>query len=200
MKITQLKRIGAVIFCTLCAYVVTAQQIAFPGAEGAGRFTSGGRGTASVPTTVFEVTHLKDDKTVGSLRYALTQTATHRTIVFRVSGTIYLTSKLNIRGNTTIAGQTAPGAGICLADYPVVISGDNVILRYIRCRMGDKNQLKTSPANCGVPVAPFTPACMPLDGSGGANCRNLPDAGPSTVVRRIATQKCRQWDCRSHSI
>lgn len=167
MKITQLKRIGAVIFCTLCAYVVTAQQIAFPGAEGAGRFTSGGRGTASVPTTVFEVTHLKDDNTVGSLRYALTQTATHRTIVFRVSGTIYLTSKLNIRGNTTIAGQTAPGAGICLADYPVVISGDNVILRYIRCRMGDKNQLKTSPANCGVPVAPFTPACMPLDGSGG---------------------------------
>lgn len=153
----------------LCLSVINsqAQQIAFPGAEGAGRFTSGGRGTVAVPTTVFEVTHLNDDNSAGSLRYALTQTATHRTIVFRVSGTIHLTSKLNIRANTTIAGQTAPGDGICLADYPVVISGDNVILRYIRCRMGDKNQLKTSPAGCGIPVAPFTAACMPLDGSGG---------------------------------
>ena len=161
------KRIIAFFSLLLCASVMNAQQIAFPGAEGAGRFTSGGRGTVSVPTTVFEVTHLNDDNSVGSLRYALTQTATHRTIVFRISGTIHLTSKLNIRANTTIAGQTAPGDGICLADFPVVISGDNVILRYIRCRMGDKNQLKTSPANCGVPVAPFTAACMPLDGSGG---------------------------------
>jgi len=84
MKINELKRVATVIFCMLCASFVTAQQIAFPGAEGAGRFTSGGRGTASVPTTVFEVTHLKDDNTVGSLRYALTQTATYRTIVFRV--------------------------------------------------------------------------------------------------------------------
>ncbi|WP_144885375.1 pectinesterase family protein [Lacibacter cauensis] len=161
------KRIVAFLSLLFCGSVMHAQQIAFPGAEGAGRFTSGGRGTVSVPTTVFEVTHLNDDNSVGSLRYALTQTATHRTVVFRVSGTIHLTSKLNIRANTTIAGQTAPGDGICLADYPVVISGDNVILRYIRCRMGDKNQLKTSPANCGVPVAPFTAACMPLDGSGG---------------------------------
>lgn len=160
-------RVITVLLLCLSAFFVQAQQIAFPGAEGAGRFTSGGRGTVSVPTTVFEVTHLNDDNSVGSLRYALTQTATHRTIVFRVSGTIHLTSKLNIRANTTIAGQTAPGDGICLANYPVVISGDNVILRYIRCRMGDKNQLKTSPANCGVPVAPFTAACMPLDGSGG---------------------------------
>ena len=162
-----MKQIVPFIICILCNYNITAQQISFPGAEGAGRFTSGGRGTVSVPTTVFEVTHLNDDNSVGSLRYALTQSATHRTVVFRISGTIRLTSKLNIRSNTTIAGQTAPGDGICLADYPVVISGDNVILRYIRCRMGDKNQLKTSPVNCGVPVTPFTPACMPLDGSGG---------------------------------
>ncbi|QNA44251.1 pectinesterase family protein [Lacibacter sediminis] len=161
------KQIISFLALLLCTSVINAQQIAFPGAEGAGRFTSGGRGTVSVPTTVFEVTHLNDDNSVGSLRYALTQTATHRTIVFRVSGTIHLTSKLNIRANTTIAGQTAPGDGICLADFPVVISGDNVILRYVRCRMGDKNQLKTSPANCGVPVPPFTAACMPLDGSGG---------------------------------
>jgi pectin methylesterase-like acyl-CoA thioesterase len=130
------------LFAVTIAYT---QQIAFPGAEGAGRFTSGGRGTASQPTTVFEVTNLNDDNNPGSLRYAVrasVSTYPYRTIVFRVAGTIHLTSKLNIPGNTTIAGQTAPGGGICLADYPVVISGDNVIVRYIRIRMGDKNQNK----------------------------------------------------------
>jgi hypothetical protein len=122
-----------------------AQQIAFPGAEGAGKFTSGGRGTPSKPTTVFEVTNLTDVNSPGSLRYACAQsiaTYPYRTIVFRVSGTIHLASKLSVPANTTIAGQTAPGDGICLADWPVVISGDNVIVRYIRCRMGDKNQNK----------------------------------------------------------
>jgi pectin methylesterase-like acyl-CoA thioesterase len=144
-----------------------AQQIAFPGAEGAGRFTSGGRGTVPVPTTVFEVSNLNDDNNPGSLRYALSQPATHRTVVFRISGTIHLNSRLTIRANTTIAGQTAPGDGICIADYPTVISGDNVIVRYMRFRMGDKNQLITNPAGCGVPVAPFNASCMPVDGSGG---------------------------------
>lgn len=161
-------------FCFAFLFIATAQlsaqQIAFPGAEGAGKYTSGGRGTATTITTVFEVTNLTDVNTAGSLRYACSQSAStypYRTIVFKVSGTIHLNSKLNIPANTTIAGQTAPGDGICIADYPVVISGDNVIVRYIRCRLGDKNQLKTSPAGCGIPVAPFTSACMPLDGSGG---------------------------------
>ncbi len=127
------------------ALLLQAQTIAFPGAEGAGRFTTGGRGTPAQPTTVFEVTNLNDDNNPGSLRYALQASQTtypHRTIVFRVAGTIHLNSKLNIRNNTTIAGQTAPGGGICIADHPVVISGDNVILRYLRIRMGDKNQDK----------------------------------------------------------
>lgn len=163
-----LKRTTPFLFLLLLNILsANAQQIAFPGAEGAGRFSTGGRGTVSAPTTVFEVTHLNDDNSIGSLRYALGQTATHRTVVFRVSGTIHLTSRLTIRSNTTIAGQTAPGDGICLADYPVVISGDNVIVRYIRIRMGDKNQLITTPANCGVPVSPFTAACMPTTNSGG---------------------------------
>lgn len=145
MKISRLKTV-AIAICSL--FLVTspanlhAQQIAFPCAEGIGAYTTGGRGTSSVPTTVFEVTNLSDVNSPGSLRYALSATAVYRTIVFSVSGTIHLTSKLNIRGNTTIAGQTAPGGGICLADYPVVISGDNVILRYVRVRMGDKNQNK----------------------------------------------------------
>jgi hypothetical protein len=149
---------------------LNAQQIAFPGAEGAGKYSSGGRGTVSSMTTVFEVTNLTDVNSPGSLRYACAQSTTtypYRTIVFRVSGTIHLTSKLSIPKNTTVAGQTAPGDGICLADYPVVINGDNIIVRYIRIRMGDKNQLKTTPANCGVPVAPFQPTCLPIDGSGG---------------------------------
>lgn len=117
--------------------------VAFPGAEGAGRNTTGGRGTPTVATTVYEVTTLEDNNNPGSLRYAVTQqsAAVHRTVVFRVSGTIHLLSALRIsRPNTTIAGQTAPGDGICLADYPVSISVDNVIVRFVRFRMGDKNQ------------------------------------------------------------
>jgi hypothetical protein len=57
-----------------------------------------------------------------------------------VSGTINLLSRLNIPRNTTIAGQTAPGGGICLADRPVVVNGDNVIVRHLRIRMGDRYQ------------------------------------------------------------
>ncbi|WP_207497293.1 T9SS type A sorting domain-containing protein [Aridibaculum aurantiacum] len=123
-----------------------AQQISFPGAEGAGRFTSGGRGTPTVPTTIYEVTTLADgtDNTVGTFRWAVrnnSPAAAHRTVIFRVSGTIRLTSPLTInRSNTTIAGQTAPGDGICIADYPVTISADNLIIRYIRFRLGDRHQ------------------------------------------------------------
>jgi hypothetical protein len=130
--------IAAFIFLMQCQSV--AQLPAFPGAEGTGRYTTGGRGTPTSPTTVYEVTRLADDNNPGSLRHALSQNVPYRTIVFLVSGTIHLNSKLNIRANTTIAGQTAPGDGICIADHPVVISGDNVIIRYVRFRMGDKNQ------------------------------------------------------------
>ena len=118
--------------------------LAFPGAEGAGRFTTGGRGTAAMPTAVLEVTNLRDDNLPGCLRYALglsSAQAPARTVVFRVSGTVHLLSPLVInRPNTTLAGQTAPGDGICLADYPVTVKANNVIVRFIRFRMGDKNQ------------------------------------------------------------
>jgi len=121
-----------------------APLLAFPGAEGAGRFATGGRGTAAQPTTVLEVTNLLDDNKPGCLRYALQlseKKAPARTIVFRVAGTIHLTSPLTIsKPNTTLAGQTAPGGGICLADYPVLLHASNVVVRFVRFRMGDKNQ------------------------------------------------------------
>jgi hypothetical protein len=138
-----MKNIIALLFCTLTIHSITAQQLAFPTAEGAGKFSKGGRGTTTSLTRVFYVTNLNDDGLAGSLRYALsTGSATSRTVVFNVSGTIHLIANLQIKANTTLAGQTAPGDGICIADYPVSISGDNVIVRYMRFRLGDKNQNK----------------------------------------------------------
>ena len=60
--------------------------------------------------------------------------------MFSISGTIHLTSRLVIQGNVTIAGQTAPGDGICIADQPVMLGGNNIIVRYMRFRMGDRYQ------------------------------------------------------------
>jgi pectate lyase len=104
---------------------------AFPGAEGFGSTTPGGRGGQ-----VLFVTNLKDNGP-GSLRDAC-NTSGPRTVVFRVSGTIELESTLRIsEPYITIAGQTAPGGGICLKNYPLYISTHDVVVRYLRCRHGD---------------------------------------------------------------
>lgn len=106
---------------------------AFPGAEGHGSMTRGGRGGR-----VTAVTNL-NDAGPGSLRAAV-EAEGPRTVIFRVSGTIVLESPLRIsHPYITIAGQTAPGDGIALRKHPIQIDADEVVIRYMRVRLGDES-------------------------------------------------------------
>lgn len=113
--------------------------------EGGGALVTGGDGGS-----VYRVSRLDDEldpntgrPMAGTLRYAITQTGARR-ILFTTSGTIHLKNELRIKtGSLTIDGQSAPGDGICIADYPLVINNaSNVIVRFIRVRLGNESLKK----------------------------------------------------------
>lgn len=116
-----------------CASAFADDAPAFPGAEGHGRYVTGGRGG-----TVVHVTNLNDSGT-GSLRNAVN--GSNRIVVFDVAGVIALKSDLIIKGNVTILGQTAPSPGITLRYYTVRPNGNNIIMRFIRIRRGEEKNV-----------------------------------------------------------
>lgn len=123
------------IVCGSLTFVEAQNVLSFPGAEGFGRYTTGGRGGK-----IYFVTKLNDDGSEGTLRHVLDQKGP-RYIIFKTGGTIYLESPLKIKeGDVTIAGQTAPGDGITIANYETFVAANNVIIRYMRFRMGDQKK------------------------------------------------------------
>jgi len=134
VSLTCLALLAGLLTCSQAS----AEQLAFPTAEGYGRLAQGGRGGR-----VIEVTNLNDDGP-GSLRAAVEATGP-RTVVFNIGGTIRLKKKLVIgkdNGNLTIAGQTAPGKGILVRDYTFGLLGaQDVIVRFIRTRVGTSSGL-----------------------------------------------------------
>jgi hypothetical protein len=113
---------------------VTTSIPAFPGAEGFGAYAKGGRGGRVIHVTTLA------DAGPGSLREAVDASGP-RIVVFDVSGTIKLTKSLYVEEPfITIAGQTAPGDGICLRDATLGVGTDHVVIRYLRCRLGDEGR------------------------------------------------------------
>ncbi|MCD7973080.1 MAG: T9SS type A sorting domain-containing protein [Candidatus Azobacteroides sp.] len=125
-------------------------QLAFPGAEGFGKYATGGRGGRVIEvTTLDDYSESGETPIEGSLRSALkTEGDDPITIVFRVAGVITLKERLKCgRHNITIAGQTAPGDGICIAGNNIYFYGKNFIIRYLRFRTGDEQGVNASCVN-----------------------------------------------------
>ena len=130
------KHLLAILVALLSTTTVFSQTNApaFPGAEGHGRYVTGGRGGKIV-----HVTNLNDSGT-GSLRAAVSGSE-KKIVVFDVGGVIALNSDLSIGANTTILGQTAPYPGITLRYYTVLPNKDNIVIRFIRSRRGQEKDV-----------------------------------------------------------
>lgn len=137
-----MKKLALLILFILGITDFYAQTPAFPGAEGGGKYTVGGRGGQVYYVTSLEDTKVGNNKTKeGTLRWCLERKGP-KTIMFKVAGVIKLNQTLFVHDSTTIAGQSAPGDGICISNYPVKVKGDNVIIRFIRFRMGDESKMQ----------------------------------------------------------
>ncbi len=137
MKCCRFTGFAAIATLAIASAAPPEKLPAFPGAEGFGKYAAGGRGG-----DVFHVTNLNDSGP-GSLRAGVDTAKGPRTIVFDVGGTLMLKKKLEIKNKTnlTIAGQTAPGKGITVRDWPIVIeSSKEIVIRYLRVRLGDENK------------------------------------------------------------
>lgn len=127
-----MKKLTLIVCLVAMAISASAQQLAFPGAQGFGRFAKGARASSS--PTVYHVTNLNDSGS-GSLRDAVSQG--NRIVVFDVSGVIKINSRIVFSSNIYVAGQTAPGEGVTVYGNGVSFSGaNNIICRYLRVRMG----------------------------------------------------------------
>lgn len=142
------------VFVSLAVSALAVEPlVAFPGAEGYGRFARGGRGG-----DVYHVTNLNDSGP-GSLREAIRSKRTDvpRTVVFDVGGTIVLKKELRIEGVTrlTLAGQTAPGGGITLRDHGIrFYKCSDLIVRYLRVRLGDVTKTSEDAITLGSESGP----------------------------------------------
>ena len=129
-----MKKVITTLTLVALTLATQAQVPAFPGAEGHGRYTTGGRGGKIV-----HVTNL-NDKGTGSFRQAVSG-SDKKIVVFDVGGVIALSSNVNIGANTTILGQTAPAPGITLRYYTVNPAGNNIVMRFIRIRRGEEKDV-----------------------------------------------------------
>lgn len=181
-----MKRFGFA-WISLVMLVLTASadnQLAFPGAEGFGRFATGGRGG-----TVYHVTTLSDSGT-GSLRDAVSKP--NRIIVFDVSGVIKLSSRLVFSSNLYVAGQTAPGEGITVYGNGVSFSGsNNIIVRYVRFRMGsggDSGKDAAGIANGTTMIFDHLSVSWGLDETFSINSDGKGSLGDITIQNTIMSQ------------